>query len=65
MPWWLSEYHLTEVLDSKGPMEVPAVVNFDSYAVDIEGEGDWDPLDLTGGPNLCHPSSIPVDYDQL
>lgn len=46
-------------------MEAPKIHGLDSYAVDVEDEGSWDFLDLTGGLDLGELVSICVDYDQL
>lgn len=48
-----------------GALEASAVADSVAYASDVEGEGDWDLSDLTGGPAFGHTTSIHVDYDHL
>lgn len=52
LPRWLSEYHPSEVPGSEEPSEVLEVGDFDGYVAVVEGEGDWDLSNLTGGPVL-------------
>lgn len=44
---------------------VPEVDDYNAYLADVEGEVDWDLLDLRSGSDLGHRSSIRFDYVQL
>lgn len=63
--WWISEYHLFEILRSLEPSGFSDVNNFDKYAADFEGMGDWNPFNMTNGPGFGHQFSIHVDDDHL
>lgn len=61
---WMSEYHSSKVPGSEGMSYVPEACDFDSYADDMEGEGDWDFPNSTGS-GMGHCASTVVDYDHL
>lgn len=39
---------------SEEQLEAPEVGSFNACAADVEGEGDWDPSDLTCSPDVGH-----------
>lgn len=59
----LSEYHPSEMLVSERIFEVLEDCDIDAYAVDVEGGGECDFSELTGGPDLGVCCSLHVDHD--
>lgn len=47
----LSEHHLSELPGLEGLPNVPEDGDVKAFGGNVEGDLDWDPFDLTGGPD--------------
>lgn len=62
---WFSAYHPSKVPGLEAQQESSEICDFDATVAEVDGEGNWDLLDLTSGLELYHIAPIRVDYDEI